>query len=88
MTVAELIAKLQEMPQDARVVIDGYEEGVEDVQIVQAAPVVLNVNPVTDTMYGTHELQSRLSDRTADEIAVYLPRRLWPQHPTRSEPTG
>ena len=77
MTVAELIAKLQEMPQDARVVIDGYEEGVEDAQIVQAVPIVLNVNPVTDTMCGTHELQSHLIDGTADEVAVYLPRRPW-----------
>jgi hypothetical protein len=30
MTVSELIAKLQTMPQDAMVVVSGYEEGGDD----------------------------------------------------------
>lgn len=34
MTVAELIARLEEMPQDSRVVVDGCEGGLEDVSSV------------------------------------------------------
>jgi hypothetical protein len=86
-TVAELIAKLQELPQDARVVIDGYEGGVEDVTQVTMAPILLDVRHIEDTMEGNHELwrgtdalepQVEASERPADETAVYLPRRVWP----------
>ncbi len=78
MTVAELIAKLRELPQGARVVIDGYEGGVEDVARVTMAPILVNVGDIADTMYGNHELCSESSERPADETAVYLPRRVWP----------
>jgi hypothetical protein len=77
-TVAELIAKWRELPQGARVVIDGYEGGVEDVAQVTMAPILVNVRDIADTMYGNHELCSESSERPADEIAVYLPRRVWP----------
>lgn len=87
MTVAELIAKLQEMPQEARVVIDGYEGGIEDVRTVIQAPILLDVRDESSTMEGNHELWrgaddsdpwAEPSERPADEIAVYLPRRPWP----------
>lgn len=78
MTVAELIAKLQELPQDARVVIDGYEGGVEDVAQVSMAPILVNVGDIADPMYGNHELCPEPGERPADETAVYLPRRVWP----------
>jgi hypothetical protein len=32
MTVKEMIAELQKLPPDARVVIEGYEKGVDDPQ--------------------------------------------------------
>ena len=79
MTVTELIAKLRELPQDARVVIDGYEGGLEDVAVVTMAPILVNVRDIDDTMEGNHELREGLDDqRPADETAVYLPRRGWP----------
>ena len=78
MTVTELIAKLRELPQDARVVIDGYEGGVEDVAMVTTV-ILVNVRDIADTMEGNHELREGLDDqRPADETAVYLPRRGWP----------
>jgi len=77
-TVTELITKLRELPQDARVVIDGYEGGVEDVAMVTTV-ILVNVRDIADTMEGNHELREGLDDqRPADETAVYLPRRGWP----------
>ena len=77
MTVTELIAKLRELPQDARVVIDGYEGGVEDVAMVTTV-ILVNVRDIADTMEGNHELREGLDDqRPADETAVYLPRKGW-----------
>jgi hypothetical protein len=32
MTVAEMITELEKLPRDARVVIEGYEKGVDDPQ--------------------------------------------------------
>lgn len=79
MTVTELIAKLRELPQDARVVIDGYEGGVEDVAVVTMVPILVNVRDIADTMEGNHELCEGFDDKgPASETAVYLPRRtLW-----------
>lgn len=72
MTVAELIAKLQEMPQDARVVVDGYEGGLDDASIVQTTLIVLNENE--PGIFGPHEQWMPYMDREPDETAVYIPR--------------
>jgi len=72
MTVAELIAKLQEMPQDARVVIDGYEGGLEDVSTVQTTSIALNRNE--PGIFGPHEEWDPYMDQEPDETAVYIPR--------------
>lgn len=72
MTVAELIAKLQEMPQDARVVVDGYEDGLKDASLVQTIPVVLNAN--TSCCSGPHEQWESYMNVQPDETAVYIPR--------------
>ena len=74
MTVAELIAKLQEMPQDARVVVDGYEGGLEDVSNVNTISVVLNGNRPGFEYYGPHEEWEPYMDQEPDETAVYIPR--------------
>ena len=74
MTVAELITKLQEMPRDARVVIDGYEGGLEDVSSVSIIPVVLNKNGPRPDYYGLHEEWEPYMDQEPDESAVYIPR--------------
>lgn len=72
MTVAELIAKLQEMPQDARVVVDGYEDGLKDASLVQTIPVVLNAN--TSSWTGPHKQWESYMNVQPDETAVYIPR--------------
>ena len=54
MTVGELIAKLQAMPQDARVVVDGYEGGVDDAADPELVEVAVNVN--SSTWLGDHEI--------------------------------
>jgi predicted RNA-binding protein with PUA domain len=43
MTVAELIAKLQEMPQDARVVLENRYDGFDDADEVKAVPIVVGL---------------------------------------------
>lgn len=72
MTVAELIAELQEMPQDARVVVDGYEGGLADVDYVTTVSIVLNRNKAD--YYGPHEEWESYMDTEPDETAVYIPR--------------
>lgn len=72
MTAAELIAKLQELPQDARVVVDGYEGGLVDVDYVTTVPILLNRN--TADYYGPHEEWESYLGYKPDETAVYIPR--------------
>ena len=54
MTVAELIAHLQQLPQDHLVVRSGYEGGVAAVTGVDAVMLTLHVN--TAWYYGPHEI--------------------------------
>lgn len=71
MNVAELIAKLQKMPQDARLVIDGYEYGLEDLDpdAVRLIPVMIDWNKECG---GPHEEWSERICRPPDEFAVYI----------------
>jgi len=41
MTVAELIAKLQEMPQDARVVRESHYGGLDGIAVAKVVPIVV-----------------------------------------------
>lgn len=72
MTVAELIAKLQEMPQDARVVVDGYEGGYEDLSDVSTVDIVLN--RYEGFPLGRHGDWLHRDGQEPHETAVYLPR--------------
>ena len=54
MTIAELIEKLKEYPQDTRVVTRGYEGGVDDVDFVEETEIYLNYNKGV-WYYGNHE---------------------------------
>lgn len=67
MTVAELIAALQALPPDARVVVNGYEHGVDDI----VAPRPIKINPDTnskeDWFAGPHETRD-----DGIEPAVYI----------------
>jgi len=53
MTIAELIEKLKEYPQDLRVVVRGYEGGVDDVSCFEEMEIYLNYN--SSWWYGKHE---------------------------------
>ena len=54
MTIAELIDELIKYPQDTRVVVRGYEGGVDDVGGVKEIEIYLKCNMST-WYYGTHE---------------------------------
>ena len=56
MTIAELIAALQMLPQDVRVVVQGYEGGYADIEAANIAPLRLCLNYNEDIWYyGDHE---------------------------------
>lgn len=52
-TVAQLIAELQKLPQDMRVMVEGYEGGFDDA----SAPTIktINRNYSKDSWWGAHE---------------------------------
>ena len=58
MKVKELIKMLSEQDQEAMVVISGYDGGVNELRVVSAAVVELNVNE--SWYYGKHELDDRV----------------------------
>ena len=60
MTIAELIKELEQYPQDTRVVISGYEGGVNDVNDSELIKIYLNCNSST-WYYGNHEEVSSLN---------------------------
>ncbi|MEA3370314.1 MAG: hypothetical protein U9Q40_03170 [Campylobacterota bacterium] len=53
MNVKELIRALEEYPKDMKVVVRGYESGVNDVENLSSYDVFLNCN--TEWYYGKHE---------------------------------
>lgn len=53
MTVLDLIGFLSKFPPAARVVVDGYEGGLEDVIVVDAVNIQADVNQDAD-YYGRH----------------------------------
>lgn len=67
MVVSELIAFLAQCKPDARVVIDGYEGGLEDV--VAASLVNIRVDANQDADYYGHHLIDEVSP---DEHAVWI----------------
>ena len=74
MTTTELIEKLKEFPQDTLVVIDGYEGGLCEVEIIKQASIVKDVNP--EGYYGDHEEVNNLNCYPNKErfTAVYISR--------------
>ena len=65
MTVKELIAQLAEFPADLPVVLDGYEDGLDDVINTTIDKVKFNTG--REWWYGRHEY-----DEESEEQAVYL----------------
>ena len=54
MKVKELMAWLQAMDPELRVVVDGYEGGVRDARYAELEVIALNVND--EWYYGDHEV--------------------------------
>ncbi len=53
MTTTELIEELKKYPADMRVVVDGYEDGLDDV--VKVEELLLKLNHYPEWYYGEHE---------------------------------
>lgn len=71
MTVAELITKLQALPnQSQRVVVNGYEGGYSDV--IEFEQVRIKLNHYKEWYYGAH--REVYDDEPCDEIAVCITR--------------
>lgn len=78
MTIGELIRILESHPSDMRVVVNGYEEGYDDLSPEQIAVVRLLLNTGTQQWQGRHgdpRDVSRLSESHTDsEDALLLGR--------------
>lgn len=69
MKVSELKELLNEYPDTARVVVDGYEGGVNEVNNIELIKINLNVNSAW--YYGKHkEVDS--DDLDYDDLAVHI----------------
>lgn len=67
MTVKELVEKLKEFDENMRVVVAGYEGGVNDAELANAVKIKLNQN--TEWYYGKHEISD---DEDFDDTAVQI----------------
>ena len=75
MNVTELIAKLQQMPPDAVVLLDGYEGGMCHVECVAQSVAQLNVRD--DSWVGPHEVERQhyhIPEGAAKVHCVYIGR--------------
>ena len=52
MTIKELIQELERFPAETRVVVQGYEDGFEDVSLIR--PISVQQNPNTAWYYGQY----------------------------------
>ena len=75
MTVSELIAELQKHPPDSRVVVRGYEAGVDDVAEAKDTMVLLNIHK--EWYYGCHATLGDLSWRQRQQCEQQLVPAVW-----------
>ena len=68
MTVSELIDLLREYPAGLRVVVNGYEEGYDDLTPQQISVVRIALNTGVHDWEGRHE-EADLQDLRADDAA-------------------
>ena len=71
MKIAELIKILETQPPDRRVIVDGYENGYDDVARTAEIEIALNVNP--EAYFGDHE-EATYAGKPADETAFLISR--------------
>ncbi|SCU98838.1 conserved hypothetical protein [Cupriavidus necator] len=82
MNVAELIELLRGYPTDARVVVQGYEFGFDDISLVAGQPLCVGANwlprpglrgvPFVPAECGAGAHDEPVSGEAPDEVAVYL----------------
>ena len=75
MTIADLVEVLRNYPPDLRVVVNGYEDGYDDLAPEQVAPVKIALNTGKYQWEGQHGDPSGLTDR-ADVIEALVLRRV------------
>ena len=74
MTVGQLVRILQEYPQDMRVVVNGYEDGYDDLSPKQVVPIKIELNTGKHTWEGKHGDPDSLTV-TDDIVAALVLRR-------------
>lgn len=74
MTVSELIGILREQPQGLRVVVNGYEEGYDDLTPEQIKVASIGLNTGKHHYEGTHGEPADAKD-AADVVEVVLLQR-------------
>ena len=70
MTIEELIQLLAQYPPDLRVVVNGYEDGYDDLSPKQVSPVKIALNTGKHRWEGQHGDPNGLTD--ADDIVEAL----------------
>lgn len=70
MTVAELIRILQNHPADLRVVVNGYEEGYDDLSPKQLRVVKISLNTGKHPWEGAHGDSDGLGGSAPDDAKV------------------
>ena len=70
MTVSELIELLQEYPANLRVVVNGYEEGYDDLSPEQISVAKISLNTGTHHWEGRHGDPRHQAEETPDEAKV------------------
>lgn len=68
MTVQQLIQKLNQFPQDLRVMVEGYEGGYEDLEVIRLSKVGLNIHE--SEIYGNHDTPEP-DCKTIDALIFY-----------------
>lgn len=74
MTVEELISILQEQPSDLRVVVNGYEEGYDDLTLEQIMRIKIALNTGRKDWEGLHGHPDDAKD-PADVVEAVLLQR-------------
>ena len=67
MTVKELIRLLETYPADMRVVVNGYEEGYDDLSLEQVSVVRVLLNTGTEAWQGRHGDPRDVPDRPPEQ---------------------
>ncbi len=70
MNVSDLIELLQQFPADLRVVVNGYEEGYDDLSPEQILTAKISLNTGKHSWEGRHRDPRDLTDRSPETLDV------------------